>query len=210
MGARMESAPPPLPNPKGALSRLRDRFGLGFVGWLMCGVILALIALGVFGILRPFNVSTNAMAPAIVAGDRVVIEGVTFLKRQPRRGDIVVFKTGGISPSLPSDEYFVKRVAGEPGEHLEISDGKLFINGKQVILSNAMGEIKYELPSLPLHSRKSPPTFATIVPEGCYFVLGDNTIHSLDSRYWGAVPRGNITGRICYCWLPRQRRGAVK
>ena len=74
-----------------------------------------------------------------------MMEGVTFIARQPHRGDVVVFSTDGID-SLPPATFYVKRVAGEPGDHLRISEGKLFVNDKEVSLSNAAGEIVYHMP----------------------------------------------------------------
>jgi signal peptidase I len=169
-------------------------------------VIGALILLRIFGLLRLFSVPTGAMTPAVSAGDHVVMEGVTFLTRNPRHGDIVVFRTDGIA-SLPPAQFYVKRVAGEPGEQLRISEGKLFVNDKRVALSNAVGEITYDLP--PLSGAFSPKTEMT-VPEDCYFVLGDNSTNSLDSRFWGGVPRRNIIGRISFCYWPPQRVGGVR
>src|SRR5204863_160012 len=106
-----------------------------------------LIVLRIFGLIRPFSVPTGRMTPAVSAGDHLMMEGVTFLARKPRRGDVVVFKTDGIA-SLPSAQVYVKRVAGEPGDQLWISGGKLYINGQHVALSNATGEIAYVLPPL--------------------------------------------------------------
>jgi signal peptidase I len=166
----------------------------------------AFVVLRVCGLIRPFSVSTGAMTPAVSAGDHIMMEGTTFLSRQPRRGDVVVFKTDGIA-SLPSATYYVKRVAGDPGDHVRISGGKLFINDKQVSLSNAVGEIAYDLP--PQAAALSPQTDLT-VPSGCYFVLGDNSTNSFDSRFWGSVPRGNIIGRVSFCYWPPERVGGVK
>ncbi len=164
------------------------------------------VVLRICGMVRPFSVPTPGMTPAVSAGDHVVMEGFTFLSRQPRRGDIVVFRTDGIT-SLPPRTFYVKRVAGEPGERVRISGGKLFINEKQVSLSNAVGEIAHDLPPqdqiLPLQTNVT-------VPSGCYFVLGDNSTNSFDSRFWGTVPRRNIIGRVSYCYWPPQRVGAVK
>ena len=98
----------------------------------------AVVVLRVCGLVRPFSVPTGAMTPAVSAGDHVMMEGVTFLSRQPRRGDIVVFKTDGIA-SLPAATFYIKRVAGEPDDHVRISGGKLFANDKQISLSNAAG-----------------------------------------------------------------------
>ena len=100
----------------------------------------ALLVLRVCGLVRPFSVPTGAMTPAVSAGDHIMMEGITFLSRRPRRGDIVVFKTDGIA-TLPPATIYLKRVAGEPGDHVRISGGKLFVNDKQVSLSNAVGEI---------------------------------------------------------------------
>ena len=169
-------------------------------------VVGALIVLRICGLIRPFSVPTGAMTPAVSAGDHIMMEGVTFLYGQPHHGDIVVFKTDGI-PSLPPETLYVKRVAGEPGDHVRISGGKLFINEKRVSLSNAVGEIAYDLP--PHVETFSPQTDVT-VPNGCYFVLGDNSTNSLDSRFWGSVPRGNIIGRVSFCYWPPQRIGGVK
>ena len=166
-----------------------------------------LVVLRLFGLIRPFSVPTGAMTPAVAAGDHVIMEGFTYLSRQPRRGDIVVFKTDGIALLPPPATFYVKRVAGAPGDHVRISDGKLFVNDKQVLLSNDLGQITYHLP--PLAGTFSLQTNVT-VPRDSYFVLGDNSINSSDSRYWGAVPRGNIIGRVWFCYWPPERVGRVK
>jgi signal peptidase I len=146
------------------------------------------------------------MAPAISPGDRIVAENITFQTRQPHRGDIVVFKTDGIE-LLPSNNIFVKRVAGEPGDHIRISEGNLFINDQQVSISNAMGAITYTEPSL--SAKYASQTNFTVLDDS-FFVLGDNTTNSFDSRYWGAVPRHNIIGRVLFRYRPLDRVGRVK
>ena len=196
---------PPLPQPQRASTSRRTRLRIG-LALIPAFVIGALIVLRICGLVRPFAVPTRAMAPAVSAGDHVVMEGMTFLTRKPHRGDIVVFRTDGVA-LLPPAQFYIKRIAGEPGERLRISEGKLFINEKQVALSNAVGEIAYDLPP-------SAETFASktdlTVPDGCYFVLGDNATNSFDSRFWGSIPRGNIIGRISFCIWPPQSVGGVK
>jgi signal peptidase I len=135
-----------------------------------------------------------------------MMENVSFLCREPRRGDIVVFRTGGIA-SLPSATFYVMRVAGEPGDHVRISEGKLFVNDKQVSLSNAVGEIAY---NLSVHATSLRAQTDVVVPNGCYFVLGDNSTNSFDSRFWGTVPRKNIIGRMSFCYWPPARTGGVR
>lgn len=168
-------------------------------------LIGVLIILRLCGMVRPFHVPTGAMAPAVSPGDHVFMEGLSYLGHKPRRGDIVVFRTDGIA-SLPEDTIYVKRVAGEPGDHLRISDGNLFINEKPVTLSNELGRISY----LPSSHFAAPPNTNVTVAAGNYFVLGDNSTNSSDSRYWGSLPAQNVMGRICFCYWPPQRIGFVK
>jgi signal peptidase I len=168
--------------------------------------ISALIMLRLFGLLRPFSIPTGSMTPAISPGDNVVMEGITFLARKPRRGDIVVFKTDGIR-GLHAGSLYMKRIVGLPSDHLRISEGKLFVNDKRMSLSNAMGEIAY-YPSSQTEASKLMTDM--VVPMGCYFVLGDNSLNSLDSRYFGSLPRDSIIGRICFCYWPPKRFGGVK
>jgi signal peptidase I len=197
--------PPPLPQPAHVPTSRRSRLLIGLALVPACFVV-ALIVLRIWGLVRPFSVPTGAMTPAVSAGDHVMMEGVTFVARHPRRGDVVVFRTDGIA-SLPPATFYVKRVAGGPGDHLRISEGRLFVNDKQVSLSNAAGEIVYALP--PGAETFSLKTDLT-VPDGCYFVLGDNSTNSFDSRFWGSVPRGNIIGRVSFCYWPPQRVGGIK
>lgn len=134
-----------------------------------------------------------------------MIEGITFLSRAPRRGDVAVFKTDGIA-LLPAGSIWIKRVVGEPGDHVRIANGKIYINGKHVVLENATGEITY----LPPHAKFLTSSSELKVPEGCYFLLGDNSVNSLDSRFWGSVPRENILGLAWFCYWPWHRWGGIK
>src|SRR5438876_4560250 len=139
---------PPIPPPLVRVQPRRfDRRGLLFFG-LAAGIfVVALIILRLAGLLHPFSVPTGSMAPAIARGDHVLMEGVSSLKNNPQRGDIVVFRTDGIA-ALPSGQIYTRRVAGLPGDHVQISDGRLFVNDKPVALSNARGEISYHLPQV--------------------------------------------------------------
>jgi signal peptidase I len=184
-----------------ALSCSRRKLLIGFA--ILAGVLgIALSVLRAVGLIRPFSVPTSAMSPAIARGDHLMMEGIAFLARKPRRGDIVVFKTDGID-SLPPNAIYVKRIAGQPGDRLRISDGKLFINDTRVSLSNETGEIIY------LPPRGVQLTDVT-VPAGEYFVLGDNSTNSTDSRVWGSVPGKNVIGRVWFCYWPPGRFGTVR
>lgn len=202
--------PPPIPSsPSGAQPASMNRatkvlLGLGFIP---AACLVALIALRICGLLRPFSVPTGGMSPAVASGDHVLMEALTFLFRQPRRGDIVVFKTDGLNAAfVPPGQLWLKRVVGEPGEHVRISHGKLFINDRQVALTNRAGEISFA----DIGTFAAQANVNMAVPRGCYFVLGDNSTNSLDSRFWGSLPRTNIIGRIWLCYWPPQRIAGVK
>ncbi len=195
--------PPPIPLQRHKMSRaVKIIIVFGMVNGLL---IAGLFALRVFGLLRPFSVSTGAMAPTVSAGDHVLMEGLSFLGRKPRRGDIVVFETTGIQ-GPPPGQFYLKRVAGEPGEHVQISADILYVNGRQTVLSNKLGEIVYRQRS----GFISGSNVDLVVPRGEYFVLGDNSTNSYDSRYFGCVPARKIVGRICFCLWPADRIGTVR
>jgi signal peptidase I len=198
-------APPPLAEPSRVSLSPRSKLVIG-LALVPAICVCALILLRICGLLRPFNVPSAAMTPAVSAGDHVLMEGIRFLSRQPRRGEIIVFMADG-NALLPPGEFYIKRVAGEPGDHVRISEGKLFVNEKQVLLSNALGPIAYH--PAPGHAASAPHTDVT-VPDASYFVLGDNSTNSLDSRFYGSIPRSSIIGRISFCYWPPQRIGRVK
>lgn len=147
------------------------------------------------------------MTPTISRGDQFIMEGFTFLLRRPRRGDVIVLKTDGI-PSLPPGGIYIKRVAGSPGDRLRIEDGRLYVNDAHVVLENEVGEIRY-VPVAGEHYLTTS-TDTLVVPEGHYFVLGDNSGDSVDSRTWGCIPAANIMGRASFRYWPPARIGSVR
>jgi len=167
--------------------------------------ICLLVGLRIFGLVRLFSFSRNSMAPAISTGDHIVSEGFSFHGRNPRRGDIVIFKTDGLR--FVTAPIYAKRIAGQPGERVQISDGKLYINNTLVVLSNVCGPIRNITP-LPVWAADYKDNM--LVPSDQYFVLGDNSTNSLDSRYFGCVPAANIIGRAWMCYWPPRRSGFVK
>lgn len=184
--------------------------------WIQAFAILSfvlamgLLTLRLSGMAIPYKTPSAGMAPAIETGDQVLMEGFTYLRGTPQRGDIVTFRTSGIREIYrlgPSggEVIFVQRIVGLPGETLRIDDGKLYVNGEPVSIRNEAGEIRYANGGELRGSGES-----VTVPAGQYYVLGDNTHNSYDSREWGCVPREAITGRVIYCYAPRGRRGPVK
>jgi signal peptidase I len=161
-------------------------------------------------------VPSGSMNPTIVEGDRIFVNKLAFGLRvpytsmelahwaEPQRGDVIVFYS-------PQDGVrMVKRVVGLPGETVSMVNNLVYVNGKPANLSlatpgMASGRIFANetlagaagthpiivTPALPARRNFGPVT----VPAGQYFVLGDNRDNSGDSRYFGFVPQGNITGR---------------
>lgn len=170
------------------------------------GVSLASIGiLFLLGFIRPFSIPNKGMAPTLLPGDHVMMERLTMLRRQPSRGDIIVFTTEGIR-SLPQDQFYAKRIAAVPGEHVRISDGRLFVNDADVTITTIMPQPEYKLPDL----FEVPMNTDLTVPPGKYYVLGDNGTNSLDSRSYGPVPAENILGRISFCYWPPRRIGRIR
>lgn len=149
----------------------------------LIGLVTTITAIGlvsVFALGKPVRIQGQAMMPTFHDGDKVL------MKRKPGsidRGDIVIF----YFPLDPSKSY-IKRVIGLPGETVMIEDGKISINGKQV-------EEPYLNAEYLSHDALPAPMK---VPDGHYFVLGDNRRNSSDSRYWGMVPRKAIYGKYWF------------
>ncbi len=147
-------------------------------------------------------------------GDHVFVDKMSYNFRRPHRGEVFVFNTLGIPtienvmhPGAPS-QFYIKRLAGTPGDELRIDSPHLYINGK---LASGFGFERvmaakngYQGYSNPIQAQylTSPDARPFHVPEKSYFALGDNSYNSSDSRYWGVVPEKNIMGHGLFVYWP--------
>ena len=193
-------------------------FGADTIGSLQS--LLGTIVIAVFVItfiVQAFQIPSQSMENTLLVGDYLLVDKLCYGGRGPgdhllpyrkiSRGDIIVFHY----PVDPT-QHFVKRVIGVPGDRLRMIAKKVFINGKPVDEpyahfldppNNAFRDNfpRTDIPVLGLEGkwwlemRKLVEDGQLIIPEGHYFVMGDNRDDSQDSRYWGFVPRENIIGR---------------
>lgn len=136
-------------------------------------------------LIQPFMVSGSSMMPSFANGDYLLIDELTYRFRQPKRGEVIVFR-------YPNDEsvYFIKRIIGLPGETVIIKDGKVIIRNQK----NPEGFV--------LKEKYLSPGVSTVgnteykLNDNEYFVLGDNRSFSFDSRGWGALKLKEIVGVV--------------
>lgn len=153
---------------------------------------------------RLFSISGRSMSPTLEPGDRIV---ATRFRGEYHRGDIVVYTAPGLRDP-GTTEIFVHRIVGLPGETLRVADGALVINGVRTPLHNRAGEIAYTVESAGSFLRN--PEDSVTVPAGCYFLMGDNSEHSFDSRFRGSISAASIFGRASRCVVPLQRAGPLQ
>ena len=187
-------------------------------------VLLIVLVLRSF-IAEPFRIPSPSMLPTLEVGDFIVVSKLSYGIRlpvtdtevietgQPERGDVAVFRY----PRKPSINY-IKRIVGLPGDQIAYYNRRLFINGDPVPMER-VGEYRPARQNggtelLEFHERIGNTTHSVlldpngrspegefIVPEGQYFVLGDNRDHSNDSRSWGYVPEANLVGAAKFIWM---------
>jgi signal peptidase I len=179
---------------------------------------------------EPFRIPSGSMKPVFLEGDFVFIDkfshglrwpvlGKRITQSKPKRGDIIVFK--GIVND--KDSYVIKRVIGLPGDHIQYKNKRLYINNKlaekhyisqendQDYVSGAslpaikyqetLGNITYPIYNYPFVAKGSYPFDDITVPEGKYFVMGNNRDNSADSRYFGLLDDEKIVGRARAIWM---------
>jgi len=183
-------------------------------------ITILILLFGTSTIAQPFVIPTSSMHNTLLTGDHLIVDKLAYAPPGPlsrhllpyedvKRGDIIVFR----HPTLITVDY-VKRVIGLPGDHVKLVNKQVFVNGKPlnepytIHLDNFMnyrdnfpaGEPDYipdpkMLERANAMLRENVVNGELVVPAANYFAMGDNRDNSLDSRYWGLVPRDNIMGK---------------
>lgn len=152
-------------------------------------------------VVQAFKIPSPAMSPTLVVDDRILVDKAIYKRSPVQRGDIIVF----IYP-VDQKKDFIKRVVGLPGEAIEIRDGKIWVNGAQLESPPEIGAREYFNCECPYGQVGQ----SVQIPEDSYFVLGDNTASSRDSRYWGFVPKQNVEGKAYKIYYPFERSGEIR
>jgi signal peptidase I len=147
----------------------------------------------------------------ILTGDLLFVDRLSYHFRRPQVGDGFVFRTRNI-PGIGEDQYYVKRLAGRPGDILEIRPPVLYRNGHPITGAAAFDQ-NARREGLYRGYFNAPPDGSYLlkdekltVPPHVFFALGDNSANSRDGRYWGFVPEKEVVGRPLFIYYPFTRR----
>jgi len=179
--------------------------------------VLALVLVLRSFFMEPYQIPSGSMLPTLTVGDFIVVNkfeygirlpvlGTKILdNNQPQVGDVMVFKYP-VDPAVK----FIKRVVGVPGDTLHYRDKVLYVNGEALsqtyikdqtasteLYAELIGGVEHQI----WRNKNAGVDWSVTIPEGKYFMMGDNRDGSNDSRYWGFVPEKNITGKAIAVWL---------
>ncbi len=181
------------------------------VDWVVTivGAIAIVLAIKAW-VVNPYRIPSSSMEPTLHCArpapgcearfsDRVLANRFIYHFRDPQRGDIVVFETTpAVRRKCSAGGTFVKRIVGLPGENVELR----LIRGREYVYINGR---RLEEPYVQSSRRAFGPEEEFKVPNGQYFLMGDNRSSSCDSRQWGGLPRENILGKVFLTYWPPQR-----
>ncbi|MFQ5952363.1 MAG: signal peptidase I [Candidatus Omnitrophota bacterium] len=185
--------------------------------WIKPILIAAVLALIIRTfVIQPFKIPSNSMYPTLKPGDRIFASKFIYgakipftnirlpKVREPEFGDIVIF----LSP-VEKKKYLVKRYIAGGGETVQIKDGNLFVDGEEKFIlveeeKNTGSETQRRVFYF-AREAYGPEGKVIRVPEGHFYVLGDNSANSRDSRYWGFAPEKNMVGKAFVIYWPIRR-----
>lgn len=180
--------------------------------WVESIVIAFILAMIIRSfVIQAFKIPTGSMRPTLMEGDLILVNKFLYgakipftnlslpAVRQPKRGDVIVF----IFPQNTKKD-FIKRLAAVEGDTVELKEGTLYVNEQPQLESVFSQRYYYNRGEFAREGEKIE------VPKDNFFVLGDNSASSQDSRYWGFVPRKNILGKALVIYWPPQRIRIIK
>jgi signal peptidase I len=189
------SSPTAMPGAAAQPVAAQQSAGLGLGLWLRDLLISAGVSVIIILFLyQPVRVEGTSMLPRLEDHDRLFINKFVYHISSIERGDVVVFHY----PRDPEKSY-IKRVIALPGDSLRIDQGQVWVNGK------ALAEMY-----VPTMYRDSRSYAATVIPDDCFFVMGDHRSISSDSREFGVVERDLIYGKAVFVYWPARDVGEVK
>ena len=180
--------------------------------WVESIIIAFILAMVIRAfIVQAFKIPTGSMRPTLLEGDIILVNKFIYGAKvpftgirlsaisQPKRGDVIVF----IYPENPKKD-FIKRLVAFPGEVVELKNGTIYINAKPLLDPEFSSRYYYNRGEFAKEEEK------ITVPKDSFFVLGDNSASSQESRYWGFVPHKNILGKALLIYWPPQRIRIIK
>lgn len=181
----------PEPSEQGFLSKVG-----AFLLELVKIAVLAGITIGMvrYFLFKPFYVKGQSMEPNFEERDYLIIDELSYRLRQPNRGDVVVFHY------RPTDDYFLKRIIGLPGERVKIDNNKVVVYNEAHPQGLVLGETYL--------TELTPGSVTVTLSSHQYFVMGDNRDASYDSRAFGAIDANDIVGRVWFRGWPFSRVAA--
>ena len=182
-----------------AKEKLEDEQVRGSMRWVL-EIVAKLVRAAMVGIMlfQTVTMQESSMEPTIAVGDRFFINRVVYKFSSPKRGDLIVFRTNASDDAA----LHIRRVIGLPGETIQISGGRILIDG----------EAYKEGKDFPMISNPGLASSSITLESGEYFVLGDNRNNSEDSRYAdiGMVKKRYIAGKIWFTCAPFEKLGFTK
>ena len=178
--------------------------------------VIAVMAIGLALVIqaylvKPYRIPSPSMVDTLEIGDRVLVNRVVYHLQDLEHGDVVVFRW-----PKNRDVVFIKRVVGLPGDRLQAKDGKLYVDGvaqEEPYVHKTNGVTDPTNPSGTIvGTTMSQPWGLSdeyTVPEGHYFMMGDNRTNSDDSRVWGPVPENDLIGEAFFVYWPLDRLGTL-